>query len=57
MTPRGGLGWRRQLLLMIGAFVLTSALAEAFGAINLGTALAFGQIAFALSVIYLMLRH
>ena len=34
---------------MFGAFVLASALAGALGAANLGTALAFGQIAFALA--------
>ena len=45
------------LLLIIGAFVLASALAAALGAINLGTALAFGQIAIAISVVYVMLRR
>jgi hypothetical protein len=39
------------------AFVLASALAGALGAINLGTALSFGQIAVALTVVYLMLRR
>ena len=38
----------RDLATMFGAFVLASALAGALGAINLGTALAFGQIAFAM---------
>lgn len=47
----------RDLLTMFGAFVLASALAGALGAINLGTALAFGQIAFAISVVYIMLRR
>lgn len=47
----------RDLMTMFGAFVLASALAAALGAINLGTALAFGQIAFALSVVYVMLRR
>jgi hypothetical protein len=47
----------RDLLLMFGAFVLASAVAAALGASNLGTALAFGQIAFALSVVYVMLRR
>jgi ABC-type methionine transport system permease subunit len=42
---------------MFGAFVLASALAGALGAANLGTALAFGQIAFAGSVVYVMLRR
>jgi hypothetical protein len=48
---------KRDLLTMVGAFVLASALAGALGAVNLGTALAFGQIAFAVSVVYVMLKH
>ncbi|HEY5194513.1 MAG TPA: hypothetical protein VIJ39_11670 [Solirubrobacteraceae bacterium] len=47
----------RDLLTMFGAFVLAAALAGALGAINLGTALAFGQIAFAISVVYIMLKR
>lgn len=48
---------RQDLLLMFGAFVLASALAGALGAVNLGTALAFGQMAFAATVVYVMLRR
>jgi len=47
----------RDLVTMVGAFVLASALAGALGAANLGTALAFGQIAFAGSVVYVMLQR
>jgi hypothetical protein len=47
----------RDLVTIIGAFVLATALAGALGAINLGTALAFGQIAVALSVVYVLLRR
>jgi hypothetical protein len=47
----------RQLLLILAAFVLASALAGLLGAINLGTALSFGQIAVALAVVYLMVRR
>lgn len=47
----------RDLALMFGAFVLTSLIAGALGAINLGTALAFGQIAFAITTVYVILRH
>lgn len=47
----------KDLLLIIGAFVLASALAGALGAVNLGTALAFGQIALAISVVYVLLRR
>jgi hypothetical protein len=48
---------RTDLLIMFGAFVLASALAAALGAINLGTALAFGQIAFALATVFVLLRR
>jgi hypothetical protein len=47
----------RNLAIMFGAFVLASALAGALGAINLGTALAFGQIGFALAAVYVLLRR
>jgi uncharacterized membrane protein (DUF485 family) len=42
---------------MFGAFVLASLIAGALGAINLGTALAFGQIAFAITTLYIMLKR
>ena len=45
------------LLIMFASFVLASALAGALGAANLGTALAFGQIAFAASTVYVMLKR
>jgi hypothetical protein len=47
----------RDLLTMVGAFVLASALAGALGASNLGTALSFGQIAFAIAVVYVLLKR
>jgi hypothetical protein len=47
----------RDLATMFGAFVLASALAGALGAINLGTALAFGQIAFAIATVFVILRR
>ena len=47
----------RDLLTMFGAFVLASALAGALGAINLGTALAFGQMAFAASAVYVLVKR
>jgi low temperature requirement protein LtrA len=47
----------RSLLLMFGAFVLACALAGALGATNLGTALAFGQMAFAASTVYVLLKR
>lgn len=47
----------RDLLIMFGAFALASALAGALGAANLGTALAFGQIGFAIAVVYVMVKR
>ncbi len=47
----------RDLLIMVGAFVLASALAGALGASNLGTALSFGQIAFAITAVYVLLKR
>jgi hypothetical protein len=47
----------RDLLTMLAAFVLASALAGALGAANLGTALAFGQIGFAISLVYVMVKR
>jgi hypothetical protein len=47
----------RNLLLMLGAFVFASALAGALGAANLGTALAFGQIGFALATVYVLVKR
>ena len=48
---------RIDLLIMLGAFVIVSALAGALGAINLGTALAFGQIAFAFASVLVVVRR
>lgn len=48
---------KRDLLLIVGAFVCASALAGALGADNLGIALAFGQMALAVTVVYVMLRR
>ncbi len=42
---------------MLGAFVVASALAGALGAPNLGTALAFGQIGFAIALVYVLVRR
>jgi hypothetical protein len=48
---------RLDLTIMLGAFVVASALAGALGAINLGTALAFGQMAFALAAVLVIVRR
>ena len=47
---------RTQLLVLLVAFAGATAIAELLGAANLGTALTFGQIAFALALVYLLLR-
>ncbi|HEY0632912.1 MAG TPA: hypothetical protein VGC98_12725 [Thermoleophilaceae bacterium] len=45
-----------QALAALAAFVLGVGLAELFGASNLGIAFAFGQIAFALACVALLVR-
>jgi hypothetical protein len=56
MTPR-----RRTVLtdlaIMAGAFAAGSAIAGLAGVENLGTALSFGQIAFALAAFYVVMRR
>jgi hypothetical protein len=46
-----------QVGLLVAAFAAATALAELFGAANLGTALAFGQIAFVAALVWLLLRR
>jgi len=50
-------GMLLDLAIVAAAFALASAIAGALGAANLGTALAFGQIGFALSLVYVLLRR
>jgi hypothetical protein len=45
----------RQFAIPLVTFAVAAAVAEAAGATNLGTALAFGQIAFALAVVGVLL--
>jgi hypothetical protein len=47
----------RDLLIIVGAFVGASVLADALGATNLGTALAFGQMALAATTVYVLLKR
>jgi hypothetical protein len=47
----------RDLAITFGVFAAVSAAALALGAANLGTALAFGQIAFAAAVTYVLVRR
>jgi type IV secretory pathway VirB2 component (pilin) len=46
----------RDLAILLGAFAASSAIAAALGAVNFGTALAFGQIGFALALVWVLLR-
>ena len=45
-----------QLLVLLGALAGGTAIAELAGAESLGTALAFGQIAFAIALVAVLLR-
>jgi hypothetical protein len=45
-----------QILVLVGAFAGATAIAELAGAANLGTALAFGQIAFAVALVATLVR-
>lgn len=46
---------RKQLLVLVGAFAGATLLALLFGAKNLGTALTFGEMAFALALVVMLL--
>jgi hypothetical protein len=50
------MSFRAQLLVALASFGVGVGLAELFGASSLGVAFAFGQIAFALGVVALILR-
>ena len=45
------------LALMFGAFIAGTLLAELLGAVNTGTALTFGQLAFAATLVFVLLRR
>jgi type IV secretory pathway VirB2 component (pilin) len=46
----------RQLAVLAGALAAATLIAEVAGAANLGTALAFGQIGFALALVWVLLK-
>jgi hypothetical protein len=50
-------GWLVDLALMVAAFVVATVVAELAGADNLGIALSFGQIAFALAAVYVLVKR
>ena len=49
--------WIGDLAIILGMFALATAVADAFGTANFGTALTFGQIGFALAVVAVMLKR
>jgi hypothetical protein len=55
--PTGGASAVADLVLMLVAFAACSAIAGLAGAPNLGTALTFGQIGFALVAVYVLLAR
>jgi hypothetical protein len=55
--PQRGAACVADLALMLGAFAAATLVAELAGAPNLGTALTFGQIAFALAAVFVLLRR
>lgn len=46
----------RPLALMLGAFALATAVAALLGAANFGTALTFGQLAFAATLVVVLVK-
>ncbi|WP_354701457.1 hypothetical protein DSM112329_01771 [Paraconexibacter sp. AEG42_29] len=48
---------RIDLLIMLAAFAGVTLIALAVGATNLGTAMAFGQLAFAGALVYVMVKR
>jgi hypothetical protein len=48
---------RLDLALILGAFVLATLVAELLGATNFGTALTFGTMAFAGTLVFVLLRR
>jgi hypothetical protein len=48
---------RTSLVIMLGAFLGATLIAELLGATNLGTAMTFGQIAFAGALVYVLLKR
>lgn len=47
---------RTELLVLLAAFAAATGVAELAGAANLGTALAFGQMAFVIALVAILLR-
>jgi hypothetical protein len=45
------------IAILVGAFAAASAIAAALGAVNFGTALAFGQLGFAAALVWVLLTR
>jgi hypothetical protein len=50
-------GLAGDLLILVASFAAATALAAALGAANFGTALSFGQMGFAVALLYVLLRR
>jgi hypothetical protein len=48
---------KRDLVLLLAVFVVVTLVAELLGAVNTGTALTFGQIAFAATLVWVLLKR
>ena len=48
--------FKSRVALVVAAFAAVTGIAELAGAANLGTALAIGQIAFALALVFVLVR-
>jgi hypothetical protein len=48
---------KRDLLVLLLVFAIVTAIAAALGAANFGTALTFGQIAFAGALVFVLLKR
>jgi hypothetical protein len=48
---------RRELLVLVAVFALVTAIAALAGATDFGTALTFGQIAFAATLVWVLLKR
>jgi hypothetical protein len=57
VPPPRRAGWVVDLAIMLGAGAAATFVAELAGTPNLGTALSFGQIAFALAAVFVLLRR
>jgi hypothetical protein len=51
-----GVRLRTQLVVLLAAFAGATGVAEVFGAANLGTAMAFGQMAFVAALVAILVR-